>query len=316
MKRIVLCLLLSLMAHWGTAQCIITGMNYLTEEENASHDITPTSEEDELPSGFLTTCNNIKNFFGVNCDFRIYNDQQTSGAKTYCSCTSAGCNSTVFVGKKLLSEYANGFSTIDGLWGIMAHELAHVLQCQSNLQLTGAHRELHADFLAGYFLGVKMKVQLTNIAAFSNELFKRGDFMFNSSQHHGTPQARVYYMSVGASLGMLTLADAYNYGINAVTGQLGAFAITGTWRSNNNPALAVRVYDFNNSMNMQFFNSYSGMPSAQPILPARINVNQYRLTIQAAPYAPVQIQDFVVINSNLILVFQNGNLLDILMRVG
>jgi hypothetical protein len=318
MRNILIAVLLLLTSNVCFSQCIITGMNYLKEEEGKS-DIIESEPDEILPHDFITTADMIRNFFAVNCKFRVYSEKETSGAKTFCSCTGNGCESTVFVGKKLLQEYRQGFSTKDGLWGIVAHELAHVLQCSNNISLTGAQRELHADFLAGYFLGVKMRIQLTNISEFSGELFRRGDFQFNDRQHHGTPEARVRYMLSGASLSMLNLRDAYNYGINLISGNLAAYNINGVWRSdynvkNNIPINSVITSNIGNFV-FQPFNVLVNQFIAPPVLAQQINVNQYRIIWPGnGPFMPNIVQDFIVINSGLIVVMNSNGAVDIWMR--
>lgn len=301
------------------AQCVF-GLEYEAEELNNSNGINETGNNDLLPLDFLIQSRHIEDFFGVYSVFRLYNEMNNSSAKALCKCNYGSCDNTVFIGKELISHYSNQFSK-DGLWGIVAHELGHILQCRWGTQnvLNGVQRELHADFLAGYYLGVKMKVQLTNIRQFGEELFKRGDYNFNDANHHGTPNDRVQYMLMGASLSMLNLSDAYNYCLRYVTGNVGFFNINGVWRSNNNIAMNIpiilNVSTAYNQFYFQAINAYTNAPAGMVIAATQIGPNQYRLVWPSnSPFVPGITQDFIVINNNLILVMQSNGFVDILMR--
>src|SRR5262249_4636037 len=81
---------------------------------------------------------------------------------------------------------------------IVAHEFGHIVQFRRQLRdriLTGQptvkRLELHADILAGYYLGAR-KRENQNLSFYSaGEVFHRiGDHSFNSPNHHGTPDER------------------------------------------------------------------------------------------------------------------------------
>ena len=59
--------------------------------------------------------------------------------------------------------------------------------------------ELHADLIAGYYLG-KRRWSKTNLAVFGQSLFSKGDYDFNSPDHHGTPKQRLEAMLEGYRL--------------------------------------------------------------------------------------------------------------------
>ena len=101
------------------------------------------------------------------------------------------------------------------LAGIMAHEFAHILQLKERcpLPLRGKHRELHADFLAGYYLSRKGYFTQINILAFAYSLFEKGDYYFWSPVHHGTPHERVGAMVEGFKYGGQPLPNAYYSGM-------------------------------------------------------------------------------------------------------
>ena len=86
--------------------------------------------------------------------------------------------------------------------GIAAHEGAHILQFFSPVGRllargdTARTMELHADFLAGYYFGATGRTE-RSIDVFGESLFERGDYDFNSRDHHGTPDERLEAMHRG-----------------------------------------------------------------------------------------------------------------------
>ena len=81
---------------------------------------------------------------------------------------------------------------------VCAHEFGHILQAKYGLhkillkdQTTKKRVELHADFLSGYFAGIR-KVEKPDFPAaiFPVKLGSMGDNHFNDLEHHGTPDER------------------------------------------------------------------------------------------------------------------------------
>lgn len=89
--------------------------------------------------------------------------------------------------------------------GVLAHEWSHALQYGSELQDRQFMWETHADFMAGWYLGVKRTVgnRLIQPGPLATSLFEKGvasDF-FNLDTH-GTPEVRVRAMLKGYDLGL------------------------------------------------------------------------------------------------------------------
>lgn len=101
--------------------------------------------------------------------------------------------------------------------GVLAHEFAHVLQYVRGNNLPTKLKELHADFLAGYYLGRK-RLMSGAVERFARALFEMGDFEFWNPNHHGTPQERVQAMSAGYIAGKsgASIHEAYKLGIEHV----------------------------------------------------------------------------------------------------
>jgi hypothetical protein len=101
----------------------------------------------------------------------------------------------------------------------MAHEYAHALQNKYQWAGRGRNKELHADYLAGYYIGIKGLVSEDLLIAFSNEFYSRGDYNFFDPNTHGTPNERAcafqqgYFLAVLGNAGMTT---AYNKAVKYV----------------------------------------------------------------------------------------------------
>ena len=81
---------------------------------------------------------------------------------------------------------------------VCAHEFGHIAQYKFGLtkqltmgQTSVKHVELHADFLAGYFAGVR-KLERADFpaAVYATTQYGFGDAHFDSVRHHGLPQER------------------------------------------------------------------------------------------------------------------------------
>lgn len=131
---------------------------------------------------------------------------------------------TVLLGLNLLRNESthNEFGDV-AIAGICAHECGHIYQFD-----TGYHRylasdtaqltELHADYLAGYYLGRDRSHSIDQVLAFARSLFSHGDYNFNSPRHHGTPTQRVLAMGQGYLAGYqnVDLATAARRGADLV----------------------------------------------------------------------------------------------------
>jgi len=103
---------------------------------------------------------------------------------------------TVLYGKTLLQLELN--STTPGqpnytVTAILAHELAHTLQNQRNNALPVVHKELQADFIAGWTIKYMQRTGSQDVdeADVLSTFYKRGEFQFNNPDHHGTRKERL-----------------------------------------------------------------------------------------------------------------------------
>ena len=107
---------------------------------------------------------------------------------------------------------------------VCAHEFAHILQFKRGLfkrfPPNSKHSELHADYLSGWFSGLR---KLNNpdypAATFAAKARATGDFNTGSPTHHGTPDERGAAVENGflaSARDKLKLSDAIEAGIRYV----------------------------------------------------------------------------------------------------
>jgi len=90
------------------------------------------------------------------------------------------------------------------LTAIIAHEWAHIVQFSRGHRVPGKSVELHADFLAGWFLGRTSGARIGSNDQERGEamirFFGLGDYETNHPEHHGTPKERAFVIADGFDL--------------------------------------------------------------------------------------------------------------------
>jgi hypothetical protein len=106
---------------------------------------------------------------------------------------------SVLFGRRLLANcLKNGESPEAAIIAVAAHEFGHAAQhkndCMRPLlagQKTVKRVELHADFIAGFFAGLrKLEKPDFPAAVFATTQYAHGDFNVDRKSHHGTPAER------------------------------------------------------------------------------------------------------------------------------
>jgi hypothetical protein len=120
-----------------------------------------------------------------------------------------GTQGTVWIGIALVRSLADqkNNSTNGGIAvaGVLAHECAHIYQlADADLlkelkrgQTTGVFAELHADFLAGYYLGRKRNVTPESLATMQQVFAYLATYDRKDPKYHGTPGLRGAAMDTG-----------------------------------------------------------------------------------------------------------------------
>lgn len=181
-------------------------------------DILTTSGNPDLDRSISLELTHVANSLNVLPGFGFYDDADGANAFAIDESVIPNTKGTVIFGKRLLSDeltkHSSGGLTIAG---IIAHEFAHIYQYQTGFyrllkrsQNTNKLVELHADYLAGYYLGLKrLRNSEIDIKVFLDALYLRGDTHFNSPTHHGTPFERKHVMLEGYKIGLTNNTDIH-----------------------------------------------------------------------------------------------------------
>lgn len=106
---------------------------------------------------------------------------------------------TVMFGVNLFrSEIMNTGNVNFTFAAILAHEFAHILQFKMGEELPTKQKELEADYMAGWYMGNSSGVWIGQASSQALQSFySKGDYEFNSRDHHGTPEERVRAVQAG-----------------------------------------------------------------------------------------------------------------------
>ena len=186
--------------------------------------ISRTTGDDILDSQLSAALIDISDVFGVMPGFVIIDEDGTSNAHAKPESLIDNTHGTVLFSRALIfKELRRGGIAVTG---IMAHEFGHILQFRSRLyelltngQPTQRLAELHADYMAGYYLGVRQLSGPMDIQAFLDSIYINGDTKFNTTRHHGTPSERRDTVLVGYKLGIYGKRDineVAQHGVNLI----------------------------------------------------------------------------------------------------
>jgi len=150
----------------------------------------------------------LRQVFGVAPALWFFDDGQEPNAfAAWEPRPGNGWNGTVLIGLKLVATAARR-NELNRRWklrltAIVAHEWAHIVQySRGRYGGPGKSGELHADFLAGWFLGRPTppagRDEAKNEAMY--RLFFLGDTAYTDPNHHGTPLERASAVTDGFEL--------------------------------------------------------------------------------------------------------------------
>jgi hypothetical protein len=153
----------------------------------------------------------LSTLFGERAGFGFVDEGNRKNAWADDVTRVTGTRGTVLFGKNMFKDLMERFD--DGgiaVITVAAHEFGHISQFNRGIfralnenQPTVKRSELHADLLAGYFLGTRknqnpdLRIRTGGVA-----LFEIGDYEFNSQDHHGTPDERVEAAEYGYKFAM------------------------------------------------------------------------------------------------------------------
>jgi hypothetical protein len=161
--------------------------------------IIASSGNREFDYALAQTLSRLTDTFGVLPGFAFFDDERGANAHATNARRLARTDGAVLFGKRLFMRVMNAPEHPDVvLTAICAHEFAHILQYKSGIhkrlqtgQPTVKRVELHADFLSGYFAGVRrLQRPAYPAAVFATTQHGLGDNRVNHPDHHGTPDER------------------------------------------------------------------------------------------------------------------------------
>jgi hypothetical protein len=153
MKNVIICLMATLIFSINSlnAQCL---QNSQTNQLRL-YKSTGVAELDQLLNAEKRL---LEEFFKVKTELKVLNDEDAPNA--FASEESSNTfffDGSVYLGYTLMSDELRkrDVEGLSAIRGIMAHEYAHVLQTKLDCKLEGSVRELHADFMAGWYMGIR-----------------------------------------------------------------------------------------------------------------------------------------------------------------
>jgi len=135
----------------------------------------------------------------------------------------ASMTGTILISLGLLEREFNENGNLMSVPAILAHEYAHAMQYANRFPLgEGVRKELHADFMAGWYIAHRCRCRLQDPEVAFRSIFRKGDNLgFYDPKHHGTSQQRLQAMLAGYRYNFQTNEpsawDAYNYALRWVT---------------------------------------------------------------------------------------------------
>ena len=204
MRFFLIVIFLANCSYYSLGQCYQSGQNL----PNTGY-LLVSSGYSGLDAVVYSEIPKLEAFFGVKVDFFFLLESYSENAMYIHSC-NYNCDGTIALGIKLLyAEFLNDPS-LTTVKAALAHEFAHCIQKLQGWDERGKRRELHSDFLAGYYL--RKTHSYANYDAFNKAIYSfynKGDFDFWNPGHHGTPEERSCALMCGWNLG----GEPQNYSI-------------------------------------------------------------------------------------------------------
>jgi len=176
--------------------------------------------KNNIVDGFYLTHFWLANRSGVEPQVAFYDDgNQPNAFAVDASVIDDKCSpdGTILFGSELFkSEMKNFTMWQSSVTLIHAHEYAHILQFKRRMKSTvTVRRELHADFLGGWFCGQMSLDRRTggiDSMTAAKSIYNKGNYAFNDPNFHGTPEQRMQWVLSGYQHGVAgtKLEDAYN----------------------------------------------------------------------------------------------------------
>jgi len=198
-------------AYTGCALCNLAQLNYSRSEGGDTGPLPGgqllSSSGDPDTDKFLgLALVRLATTFEVAPGFAFYDDREGKNAYATPDILSNEKGfGTVLIGENLFRELMGTDHFGMTVLAVCAHEFGHIHQMQQGymtslqvLDRTAKPVELHADFLAGYFLALRKvdhpELDLQSVGAVYQTI---GDTAFTSPKHHGTSEERSAAITAG-----------------------------------------------------------------------------------------------------------------------
>jgi len=190
--------------------------------------ISPRSGNREFDYALAQTLSMLVDTLQVFPNLAFFKDFHSHNAYAMPDSLGSQPDGTVLLGIRMLNFLFSSDNHPEiAVASICAHEFGHIVQFKHGLisalrgqEPTVRRIELHADFLAGYFAGMR-KLARPNFPAvvFATTAFRFGDYAFGDPTHHGTPNQRASAIVRGfqaAYQERRTFTDAVKIGVGYV----------------------------------------------------------------------------------------------------
>jgi len=172
-------------------------------------DIRRTTHNVDIDRALDRALKRVSDTFGVLPGFGFYDDYDGENAWATPKVLLQRTDGTVLFGDRMFASLMRFDPDGGAVMWTAAHEFGHIWLFRSGQegrllagQTTVRRVELHADFLAGYYLGIRKREQ-PSVSLFNagHDIWRSGDTLYNDARHHGTPDERVAAAEEGFKMG-------------------------------------------------------------------------------------------------------------------
>jgi hypothetical protein len=200
----------------------------LQSDDERLQNLGRTTGDSEMDVALDRALKRLADTFEVMPGFGFYDDGDHENAWALEREIFPGRSMTVLFGRNFFRRVMrldpSGISIIQ----VCAHEFGHIMMYASGMrdvvlenQPTHKRIELHADFMSGYYLGIrKTDHPEASFWRAGQGIWDIGDFAYTSRTHHGTPEERVAAAEAGFRLSFVEhkkARDAFDRGIAYVS---------------------------------------------------------------------------------------------------
>jgi hypothetical protein len=176
--------------------------------DGAEFKLLRSSADKDLDLGLDKALSRIATTFKVNPAFG-FDDVEIDNAWASSEVMVPGTDGTVAFGTRYFKKWLDYDPSGITVLATCAHEYAHVMLFRSGLyrqvnagQPNVKRSELHADYMAAYYLGLRKRENPNASFWKAGEKFRLiGDTVFSSKNHHGTPEERLAAAEAGFLVG-------------------------------------------------------------------------------------------------------------------